>query len=357
MADLLIPSVLFLLEIGAYIVSIFLAAKQYRKTRYLPYLILILGFLLVIISSIFRFSLIFTKDPVYALNGYRFLNAFLLPGIIAWVIGFIFFRFDRLPFHAVLIAFLGGFTTAAFVFSKDIKVYYDEGFGNWNAAYPMYFFLFIGPLIIISLFEIVNPLIRKAKLINTSEERRVLYIMAIGLGLILFWGILAIFTFIPFIRYVRPFLLPFGWLIWALGASKYPLLLSFSSSRPLSLLITYDETSTTIFNYVFEKNSEIEYNQELAGMLLSALSTATAEILGEESDRKIYQLENKIVIQQKVPSMKLSIYLLATGYDRSILAALTYFSYLVSKRTHIPQYENVDFTSEVKLAFSSISVI
>ncbi len=358
MSDLaFFPLALFFLEQVAYISSLILTVNQFRKTAYRSYSLLAIGFIVAIIGSWMRFLAIFEQETGRAVVHIQFANFFLLAGVTSWLIGFIYFRQDKLPLYAVFIGFLGGFVSAALVFSRDVVIYWDEFSHNWNPRYPPYFFLLFGPIILLSIVEIVRPLILKTKQLTREEDKKVLKIMTIGFILILLWGFLTLFTFNKWVRSLRPFLLSLGWLIWAFGANKQPLILSFTTSRPIALIVFSSRDASAFYFHRFESSDEQEYAEELVAPLLQALRAATTEIFGRKGDRRVYQLEDKLVLHRSIREKKVETALIAYSYDRSLQATFDYFVYLLSQREELDPYETIDLLPEIEGAFGSLSVI
>ena len=352
----LYPSSLFFFEVLSYTVSIIAVRNQYLKTKYKPYLMIITGFGLTIITSALRYAITFTSNPNLAKTVFSYINLILLTAITFWIIGFIYFRYETPSFYLLLIVYFGGISAGAYAFATQIKIFKDQTSHNWNASYPLSFSLLIGPLVFIAFKEFIHPVYIKYKMVHSNRGKQTLLTMLLGMIFVIIWGVSSLFTQNTLIRITRPFLLPLGWLIWSIALTRMPLILGFSKAQPLILLVSNKRSGAFLFIHYFTKETKFKYNEVLITSLLTALNHATQEVLGEKSNVNLYNIGEKIVLQKTLEKNELNIFLITKNYDQTLVAALNYFSYLLENTNLQKSYQEINLENQVKQAFGPIII-
>ncbi len=176
------------------------------------------------------------------------------------------------------------------------------------------------------------------------------------MSLTIIWGVTSIFTRVTSIRVYRPFLLPLSWAIWAVAASRSPLLLGISRSRPTHIIVA-TTAGKTLFAYHMEKAKPLLYVDDLISSLLQAISIAAQEVFGPGGGLQEYHMQDQIVLQRVIPKTELVVFIITNAVDPALLSAFNLFITKLRSREWYNYNEMVDLTEEINETFRSITFL
>ncbi len=267
----------------------------YKKTKYLPHIMLSIGLFFQWIASALKFITAFFPENYIVLSDlgttsdvgivellWAIDNIFLIAGIIIIFASFIYIRTNR--FHPILnfISFLGGALVFALVYPDFTTIVYIQEVNSWSASYSPFVMLFIFPLILFFLGSFIFPLAYKIRKSTDKKMRWQLGMQIVGFSFVLIWAFLAAFTSAGLVSLIRPIMFDIGWFIWSLTVLMDPFNIMVSNAKVDQLMIT---TSSGLPVYYYDsKMSSYDISPDLTASVMAGIEKVLEEIVREKSE-------------------------------------------------------------------------
>ncbi len=314
-------TITFMVEAIVFSYMAIVSFRRYINIKYSADLQVMIASILAIIDSFLRVYITFLDNIDNITLIYRFINFILMIEIFFFYIAFTIYYKNKIGWNVVIFGFITGILTGAFLYDPSFKVAYDEPTQAYNGVYSNTLLLFILPLILFAFIRVIQPLLRKAKVVNNADDRKQLFSMSIGILIILIWGFSAALTFISVLRMLRPLIFVTGWAIWFIAGQSNPFFLSISNAKPLTLYIS-DETGLLYYNYNFEETQK--YDAELVTPLVSAINSIANDVFQSKSGIESFKMGDSFVTAVKLD--KYYFHLLSTDLDNTLEGMLRYFA-------------------------------
>ncbi|MFX1475037.1 MAG: hypothetical protein ACFFCO_06160 [Promethearchaeota archaeon] len=327
----------FVFEVGVFLPSALLMFKRYRTYRFPAFQYMAIGFAAFLANSVLRLVCNFFApgSDAFIKILWQWLNFFLVGGIMMLYYSFFSFQERKLPAWVNLVSILGGCVMCAFINLDWMTVQYDTAFSVWNVAYASVVNVFVIPLIIVFVIAFIWPTLSKFRGSKHPKVRRSTAILLMIFPILLLWGLLSGFTANPAIRFIRPFIFTFCWIIWSLNIWRRPLDMVFTDAR-FERLLVMTGTGLPILLYDFKENA-LEDPTLISG-LFGALTTALEKAIDIAAPLQSIIYQDRLVAVERAGSLVLCG--IGDEPDTALMVGLRAFGEGFLER--FPQYRDPD---------------
>ncbi len=295
---------LFIVEQIIFLSSLVILLYTFKQTKFEAHITLATAFLFLDINSLLRFiTVLYTKDTTsrhttqLVTHLWEAMNVAEIIGLIFVFYAFIYFKTNK--FHPVIniVSFIGGALIFTFVYPDFTTIKYNEVIGTWEATYSSWVTLLIIPVLLFFVVSFILPIYTKFTKTKDKAIRIQLFIQLIGLTIVLIWAALAGFTTNAVLRSIRPFLHPFGWLVWSITLIMDPFNIMVSNATINQLLIT-NITGLPIYYNDFtikDKKETPKLTSDITSGLISGVKDALEKIMQQKSHLSIVVYNDQVI--------------------------------------------------------------
>ncbi|MBD3193353.1 MAG: hypothetical protein GF308_22145 [Candidatus Heimdallarchaeota archaeon] len=232
---------------------------------------------------------------------------------------FIYIKMNR--FHPILnfVSLLTGGVLFAFSYPMFTTVSYNDTINMWVASYDTWILALVVPLFLFFTIAVILPLATKIRELTDQALKAQMIFQVVGLGMVLIWTILAGFTDVQIIAFIRPFIFPVGWFIWSLTVLVDPFNIMVSNAEVSQIYIATQE-GIPIYFKDFEGSQKISAN--LIATMISGITLALEGLVHQKDRLSVLNYENQVVGIVSVDF--LTAYIFGERFDRTFETVLTF---------------------------------
>ena len=323
---------LFSVGFIAFMGSIWILFRTYKRTRYLAHLLQGISFCLLILNVSLRFTTSFFTDAtnVVVYTGpeisitlvgilWALMNICLSFGIFLLFVSFLYIKMNSLHPTINIISWIMGINVFVFCYPIFTTLAYDSTKQAWSANYDVLVMITIIPLLVGFIIAIIIPLVSKIRHSSFVGQRTQIIIQIIGLLITLIWSALAATSSIEILTLIRPFLLPIGWLIWSVTLLMDPFNIMVSNAKINQIYIA-TESGLPFYFKDFEGSQVL--NTTLAASIISGVKSALEELVQREDKITVLNYEKQVLGIVTVGSLRA--YVFGERFDKILETVLRF---------------------------------
>ncbi len=336
---------LFFVALIAYGISIFILVRTYRRTKFISHLLLAVSFCSFFISSLIRFVVSFITDLQIAQLSWSFMNTFSILGILLIFYAFMIIRFNKIPVIANLVSFFSGMLIVVLADDNYRTLTYNEQQSVWTSQYTFIVPILMLPMLIFFIISFILPLAAKFAKDTKGKVKGQFLSQIFGFSVVIIWAVLAGFTGVPALSFMRPFMLPLGWMIWSITLFFDPFNIMFSNAKIKQIILT-NKTGLPFYTYSTKSDQQNqqqdeEYSSILESGLISGITSALERMAGRTSKLTSIAYQDEVIGLTKVDD--LNAFVIGERFDKTLETMLNFLLYEIQQHLILKENITADF--------------